>query len=392
MTVRSVTLTSRGRVVLVASAVMAAAAWMFGVQELYSLALAMVVVTVATLVWVATRRWQIDVTRVVHPGRVAAGQEARVELSIRNASTRSSPPVEARDPFDGGRRRARFDVAPLGPGETRGGSYRLPSARRGLYRLGPLEVRLTDPLGLASRTKTTASVTSLTVHPAYELLPMATRSSRPEDDLRVSRPTSGSGGSEFHTLREYVAGDDLRHVHWPTTARLDDLVIRQPEHFRQGRTTVIADLRASVHDDDSLERVLSAVASLALSALAAGRQARVVTTGGYDSGMGRGRRHGPAILDALAAAAAHRPATAPLLAKLGRTGPAIFVTTDDCPEPDLQRALVSTGAAESTVVVFERRRPGAERLAAPGRLTVRVGSEQPFGRAWSRRLAGSSLS
>ncbi len=410
------TVTVRGRVVLASGATMALGAWIFGVQELYALALAAVLATVAARVWVDLVRWRLDVSRHVHPTRVPSGHEARVELAVGNPAASSSPPVEARDPFDGGRRWARFSVAPLRPREVRTSSYRLPSTHRGVYRLGPLELRLTDPLGLASRTRITAADTSLTVHPEYEAVPMPGLSAHRDEDRRLAQPVIGKGGHEFYRLREYVPGDDLRHVHWPTTARIDDLVIRQPENLRRGRTTVVADLRRSVHDDESLEQVLSAVASLSMSALTSGLQVRVVTTAGYDSGHGAGRDHGPALLDALAAAVTHRdrPGVAPFRLA-GGLEPVVIVTTDGCLESDLHAAMRLSGTSATTLVVFERIAPGTAGAAGPAagpgalgtptdavhlasgnvgsnperprrrpaRRTVRVAPGQSFARAWS---------
>jgi uncharacterized protein (DUF58 family) len=391
--------TPRGRVVVGAGAAMTVAAWLFGIQELYSLAVAAAVLAVASRLWVDLRRWDMEVTRFVHPSRVAAGQEARVELSVRNASARVSPPVEARDPFDGGRRWARFAIAPLRGGEVRTSSYRLPSARRGVHRLGPLELRLSDPLGLAATTRATAVETSLTVHPRYDIVAVHGVSSHHDEDRRLPHPVLGKGGNEFYTLREYVPGDDLRHVHWPTTARADGLVIRQPEHLRRGRLTVVGDLRSPVYDqkagpdDDTVESVLSAVASLAMSAVRSGLEVRVVTTAGWDSGHGTGRGHGPALLDGLAAAMLHRPqpGVAPFRLAGGRE-PVVVVTTDRCADTDLESAFGMGGAAGTTLVVFETAagqvdghgsapsRPNRSRVT---RRTVRVRPGDPFAAAWA---------
>lgn len=382
----SSTLTLRGRVVLGSAAAMAAAAWLFGLEELYAMAVAAVVLVVGGRIWVDTRRWDLAVSRYVHPARVAAGQEARVELAARNRGRRPTPPVEGRDPFDGGRRWARFTIAPLAPGEVRSTSYRLPSTRRGVYRLGPLELSLTDPLGLATCRRVTASDTTLTVHPAYDLVPVSGMSSHRDDERRSPRPVLGKGGSDFYTLREYVAGDDLRHVHWPTTARLDDLVIRQPETLRRGRVTVAADLRSTVVDDESLEAVLSAAATLAVSSLRAGLQVRVVTTAGWDSGHGTGRDHGPALLDGLASAAAHRPAgEGDPYRVAGGLEPVVVVTTDRATDGDLQAAF-ATGGSGTRVVVFETvsANPGRDgRRVRGGRRTVFVRRGQPFASAWA---------
>lgn len=390
MTPRPTALTTRGRTVLGASVALALAAWLFGVQELYCLALAGVVMAVGARLWVQLRRWDLQVSRVVHPPRVAAGQEARVELAVNNAGRRPSPPVEATDPFDGGRRWARFAIAPLETNELRTSSYRLPSTRRGVYRLGPLELRLLDPLGLAHSSRVTAAESSLTVHPAYELLPVVGTSAHRDYDRRLSNPVIGKGGSEFYMLREYVPGDDLRHVHWPSTARVDDLVIRQPESLRRGRLTVVGDLRLGVVDDETVEWVLSAVASLVMSGLRSGLQVRAVTTAGWDSGHGTGAHPTTTILDGLAAAVTHRahPHLAPFRLA-GRTDPVVVVTTDRCPEPDLRSALEMAGAVTTTLVVFETG-GGTEAGAAGGglgRRLVRVSRGQSFARAWTAYTA-----
>lgn len=357
-------------------AAMALAAWLFGIQELYCLAVAAAVMAVVARLWVDLRRWDLQVSRVVHPARVAAGQEARVELVVRNRTGRTSPPVEARDPFDGGRRWAHFAIAPIPPGQVRTSSYRLPSTRRGVHRLGPLELRLEDPLGLAFSPRVTALESSLTVHPNYELLPVRGASAHRDYDRRLSQPLIGAGGNEFYMLREYVPGDDLRHVHWPTTARVDDLVIRQPERLRRGRLTVVADLRATVQDERSVEPALSAVASLAMSALGSGLQVRVVTTAGWDSGHGTGRDHGPALLDGLAAAVIHRPRQEAGPFRLaGGMEPVVLVTTDRCAEADLQSAFGMGGGASTTLVVFETGPGTAD--PAPGGIRPTIGAGAP---------------
>lgn len=381
MPARLSTLTTRGRLVLASGVGMAIAAWLFGVQELYSLAVAAAVLCIGSRVWVDLRRWNLHITRIVHPTRVAAGQEARVELAVQNKGPHPSPLVEARDPFDGGRRYARFSIAPIRPGVRLTSSYRLPSTRRGVHRLGPLELRVTDPLGLASCTRPTASETSLTVHPPYTIVPVHGLSSHRDEDRRLPQPVIGRVGHEFYGLREYVPGDDLRHVHWPTTARIDDLVIRQPENLRRGRLTIMADLRANVQDDETVEAVLSAVASLAMSSLRAGLQVRVVTTAGWDSGHGTGRDHGPALLDGLAAAEIHlpRPHVEPFRLA-GGLEPLVVATTDRCGDADLRSAVGMSGPTGTTMVVFETGAPGDRRGA---RRMVRVGRGASFADVWA---------
>jgi uncharacterized protein (DUF58 family) len=145
-----------------------------------------------------------------------------------------------------------------------------------------------------------------------------------------------------------------------------------------------------MHDGDSVERAISAAASLAMSALRAGMQARVVTTAGWDSGHGRGRGHGPALLDGLAAAILHKPqpGTAPLK-MAGGLEPVVVVTTDRCPDADVRSALGLSGPGATTVVLFETGRPAGAGPPAPagasrrsGR-TVAVRRGESFAAAWT---------
>lgn len=338
---------------LSAAGVMAVGAWLFGVEELYCLSVAALVLLAGARTWVGLRRWDLSVSRVVHPARVSAGHDARVELVVTNSRWRPSPAVQVRDPFDGGEKVARFWIGPLARGEVRRSSYRLPATHRGVHRLGPLELRITDAFGLAVATRRTTLESTLTVHPAYELVPVVGLSSHRDDDRRRHRPMLGSGGTEFFTLREYVPGDDLRHVHWRSTARLGELVIRQPESQRRGRITVAVDLRAEVVDEPTAERIVSAAASLAISALRSGTQVRVVTTDGWDSGHGSGRGHDAFVLDGLAAAKRHRgrPGTRPFRLA-GGMEPVIVLTTDAAAEADLLAAFGMNGPRGTTLVIF----------------------------------------
>lgn len=139
----------------------------------------------------------------------------------------------------------------------------------------------------------------------------------------------GQHGSDFYAVREYRMGDDLRRVHWPSTARLDDLMIRQEETPSQGRLTVAVDLRPSAWAEGGLETALSAAASVAEVALAEGLLVRLLTSTGGDTLFGAWGAQRAVILDALAAVGVR--ASTPDAA-LGRTvdaapGEAVVVIT-----------------------------------------------------------------
>src|SRR5262249_21696221 len=97
------------------------------------------------------------------------------------------------------------------------------------------------------------------------------------------KPVRAPVGTDFHGLREYEVGDDLRRVHWPSTARTDELMLRQDEvSWESETTTVLFDTRRSLYSPDSFEEAVTAAASVA-TALARGRnRLRFLTTEGYE--------------------------------------------------------------------------------------------------------------
>lgn len=382
--------TRKGWAMLAIAGAMAASAVLFGVQELYAVAIAAVVLVVGARVWVGGQHWDLRVTRHIHPARVPAGVEARVELSVRNYGGRRSPVVSASDPFDGGKRWARFSIAPLIPGETRVASYRLPTSQRGVFTLGPLELELTDPFGLSRATRTATPDASLTVHPRIERVTSRSVTAHNDRDTRIPMPVLGRGGDEFYGLREYEPGDDLRMVHWPSSARIDNLAIRQAENLWRGQATIGVDLRAAVHDHDTIEPVLSAAASLAMSSLRAGLHVRVVTTGGFDSGFGTTNSHGAGILDVLAGVVTHPgSALADGLRSIKTGEPLTIVTTDATSEAEVAAAARVSGMSRTTVVVFERAqkvRPAGYRAPRNSRL-VRVPRGSSFRAMWESSVS-----
>jgi uncharacterized protein (DUF58 family) len=373
-------LTTRGRGLLIGSLLLIFAGFLVGIPELYALGVAGLILVAAARIYVSARRVELVVRRAAQPGRVPAGTDARVEITVTNSSIRSSPPVLAADPFDGGRRWARFVVAPIPPSAARAASYKLPTHQRGVFRLGPLEIAATDPFGLAKTTRRGGEDATLTVHPRFEMLSMRMPPSPSELDSSTPVHVAGRGGNEFFTLRAYEPGDDLRRVHWPSSARVDDLVVRQPENRRQTKLTIAADLRAGAHDAASLESALSACASVALSGLAEGVLVRLITSGGVDTGFTAGPGEGGIILDALSAATAHPGTQFPPEWKLAsERDPVVLITTDSAHDGDLSAVLGRGGSRPVRVLVLERAgRPSPPRGSPGG--TVWGGSYPAQGR------------
>ncbi|HUQ38681.1 MAG TPA: DUF58 domain-containing protein [Acidimicrobiales bacterium] len=394
-------LTRRGWMLLAASVGCTATGRALGVIELYAVAAGIVALVVGSAVFVHTATFSLRATRELRPPRVHAGGFSRVELVLRNLGRRTAPVLTVLDPFDNGRRWARFLVAPLAPGEQARAAYRLPTERRGIFPLGPLEVQRRDPLGIANVSVEAAPVTQLTVFPRIdEILPLPYTLG--QDPLAgTDHPTALGAGDEFYALRAYEMGDDLRRVHWPSTAKLDELMIRQDEMPWQGRATVVLDLRAGVHNAESLELAVSAAASIITACWRKRALLRLVMTDGTDSGFAAGNKHLDAMLERLAVVGPDRAGNIRgVLASLrrgGNGGSLVLVTTAGAADADLGGAAkLAARYGHVTVVLFERssydRWANAGAVATRARSVpasgpiVRVTAEEPFARAWDRAM------
>lgn len=371
---------------------------LLGIVELYMLAGASLALLGAAIAFVRLTRFDLEASRELRPARVHAGGSSRVELTVRNDGRRRSPVLAARDPFDGGRRWARFLIAPLAAGEAARAAYRLPTDRRGIFDLGPMELHLEDPFGLAAASHVAAPATRLTVYPRVDPIPPLPMTRGNDPHAGADHPTAlAAAGEDFYALREYEVGDDLRRVHWKATARLDELMIRQDEMPWQGRATVLVDLRREVHSPESLELALSAAASIVSACWRHRSLVRLVATDGADFGFAAGHAHVEAILEHLAGAATGRnQSLAPLVSSLrreGNGGALAVVSTAAAPGGDLDRvARLRTRFGSVTLVLLEHSvidRPVPGQPPPPAvpvrgiRTVVRVGAGRPFAAAWS---------
>ncbi|PLS76142.1 MAG: hypothetical protein CYG61_03670, partial [Actinobacteria bacterium] len=386
-------LTRRGRLLLLGAALLAVVGRLLGLVELFMLAAAAAAMVAGAAAYVHLTSFSLDATRQLRPPRVPAGTDSRVELAVRNRASRRSPVLAASDPFDRGRRLAHFLLAPLAPGETAKAAYRLPTDTRGVYDLGPLELELADPFGLARRSVTAAPPTTLTVFPRVDPIeaPALTRG----DDAFASadHPTAlAASGEDFYALREYEVGDDLRRVHWKSSAKLDELMIRQDEVPWQGRATVVLDLGAAAHSPESLEVAVSAAASIVTSCWGRRSMVRLVTTDGVDSGMGSGHAHLDAMLEHLAGVGAEGnvPLSAVLasLRREGNGGALAVITTAAAPQGDLEAAAGLNNRFGSVTLVLIDLITEAPPAPVPAMSsTVRVTPSVPFAAAWAQASA-----
>jgi uncharacterized protein (DUF58 family) len=386
-------LTREGRLAALAALALVVTARVFGSVELYVLAAALGALVVGARLTVGMTRVRIDVSRELHPPRVHAGSPSRVEVRVENVGTRRSPLLTLRDGVSG-TRGARLLVGPLAPGASARAAYRLPTERRGILTIGPLDIELTDPFGLARSTMTASGASELTVYPHVDELAPLPLTTGNDPLAGAEHPNSlGRGGEDFYALRDYVIGDDLRRVHWPSTARHDELMVRQDELPWQGRATVLVDVRSSANTRESLELVISAAASIVSAGAHRQDLIRLVSTDGADSGFAAGHAHIEAIMEHLAAVeAANDAGFRRVLDRLARSasGGALVVVVAETPAQDLELlSRLRRRFGSLTIVQFDRSSwdgtPAGETIDAPRAGVLRVTAAVPFVAAWTQR-------
>lgn len=257
----------------------------FGLIELYVLGVGLIAAVGVALATMFARPPRLAVRRLIDPSTVQAGDAARVDMQIANVGARRSPVLQLWEPVGttGG---ATMNLAPLRPRERTVAAYRLPTSSRGVVRVGPLRARRRDVLGLAARTFLVPGSGELLVMPRHTPVrfTLGGSSGRLGDHLRMR--AYGQSGSEFHSLREYVVGDDLRRISWKASARSNELIVTETALEGVKRCTVVFD--SSPHGAESadpaeidaaraaFEHGVSAAASLVTGAVAAGLSSRVV--------------------------------------------------------------------------------------------------------------------
>lgn len=251
---------------------------LFGLIELYVVGSALIAAFVVALAMVNRPLPRLSVRRIARPATVAVGEVARVDIRIANHSSVRAPKLTLWEPV-GDRGGAPMQLAPLGAGEAATAAYRVPTNRRGEVRTGPLRAERADPLGLVRRSTWLAGEGEVLVVPQQLMLafPTAGSAGRLGEHLRMK--SYGQSGTEFHSQRDYVAGDDLRRINWKSSAKAMTLIVRETAIEGVQRCTVVLDTIAEFYDTDGFERAVTAAASVVAAASAAGIGARLVAPG-----------------------------------------------------------------------------------------------------------------
>jgi uncharacterized protein (DUF58 family) len=252
------------------------------------------------------------------PAAAFEGEEIEVRVILENRGRAPRFMVEAVDaiPAAAPHEREPLVFAARLPGRARRDFvYRLCCFKRGYYTVGPLRLRSAYPLGIAwSEREGDRTLPTLLVYPSmFEIasFPLLAAGSLVSSGQESMERTGGS--DDFFGTREYRQGDSLRHIHWPSTARHDRLIVKEFEVRASTEMTLILDLHresnAGEERESTLEYEVRIAASLARYALERGHTVQLSGYGREAAVVppGRGLHHLPLVLDVLARVAADGP-------------------------------------------------------------------------------------
>ncbi|GAA2153338.1 DUF58 domain-containing protein [Nocardioides koreensis] len=351
-------LTVRGRAFLAAGVTAIVCAILLGQPGLTRVGVLVLALPLVTAALLARGRYRLALVRTVNPQLVAAGQPARVSLTLTNEGRTPSGVLLLEDhvPYVLGTR-PRFVLEGIGQGWRRHVTYQVRSDVRGRFEIGPMTVRVSDPFGLIELGRSFRTTVPLTVTPRTVPLPGIPLGGA-WTGSGDNRPRAfATGSAEDVTVREYRRGDDLRRVHWRSSARVGELMVRREEQPWQSRATLFLDNRLRAHRGQgiasSLEAAVAAAASVAVHLSHRGFTVRLVTATGEDPNSSWHYRDadlntGP-LLEALAVVqAVHHPhLDTSWLTEGGHGGltVAVFGSIEAMDVPVLRRMQLHAGSA-----------------------------------------------
>ncbi len=270
---------------MAAGAAAGVAGLLLGDNALISVGAVLLVLPLLSALAASRARYRLGCVRSINPARVPAGHTTRVTLHLENVSRLPTGLMLAEDtvPYALGTR-PRYVLDGIERGGTRELSYPLRSDLRGKFSIGPLEIRIADAFGLVELGRSFTSYTTFMVTPKVVPLDRAavTGSWVGEGEGRT-RATAAAGEDDV-IPRAYRDGDELRRVHWRSTARYGELMVRREEQRWKNRTMLLLDTRRGAHAgsgvNSSFEFAVTAAASIGVHLSRAGLDGQLVTDSG----------------------------------------------------------------------------------------------------------------
>jgi uncharacterized protein (DUF58 family) len=327
---------------------------------------------VVLALWTARARQHSMIVRHITSPRVARGDPIRLVYRATNPGRRHTPPVDVVDVCDGIQIRVRIDD--IGPGAQTTSRAVIPTRRRGMFDVGPWVVERVDPFGLAIGQRTSETTGSIIVHPRIHRLHGPYGAMHTVEDEAVIRRAASDPLSGFVSLREYVDGDDPRLIHWPTSARLGTLMLREHVELRRPEFTVVLDAAQTAATAEDFEEMVDVAASIAVHALSSGVAVMLRTTSRQFPGTTHPVDRDTRVLD--------------LLTPITQTDPIGSLTMAEIFRGGIDHSLIAfvTGpSGPSTTFAHTEKlsviRIGREAVAAPG-VTIAAKDAAEFVQRW----------
>jgi hypothetical protein len=265
-----------GALVLVSAIVALVAGLLLGWAELTVVAITLfAALAVAALFLIGRATYAVDIT--LNPRRVTVGERAIGRVLVTNTGKKTSTATTLEVPVGEGL--AEFSIGALQPGADVEELFAVPTNRRAVILAGPAVSIRGDQLGLFRRAVRWTDQIELFVHPVTTRLHPTAAGLVRDLEGQVTKKITNNDIS-FHALRAYVTGDDVRYVHWRTSARTGQLMIRQFEESRRSQLTIIHSSDERYYAGDAeFELAVSVTASIGAQVIRDGTQISVVTEG-----------------------------------------------------------------------------------------------------------------
>lgn len=359
-------LTRRGVWALVVAVLCAVTANLMAARVLVYVALLIIALVLIALVAVRAPRRDGAVTRRISTDLLTVGETSQVALRFDLRALRV--------PFGLWRDALPDAVSGDASGEfpTDNGTsirYAITGERRGIWRIGPLSLRTTDPFGLVQREQGFGDSRTVIVVPRIvPLAPLRADVGAAGGTAHLSSARLGQGSDNL-SPRPYVSGDSMRRIHWRATAHRGDLMVRQEEEESSPDAVVVLDRSAArwapqgAAVDDGFEQAVSACASIALHLEQEGYSVDVLDSAGTALGALRGHDHDHDTLLVALASVAPQGEARDIAALLDGTPPGPLVVITGALSVDDASTLRHGGAAAPVLLAADPG-PGAEEAAA----------------------------
>jgi uncharacterized protein (DUF58 family) len=283
--------TTRGTSFLAAGFAAAVTGLFLGERDLVSVGVLLLVLPLFSALAAGRARYRLSCVRSISPPRIAAGQTAQVRLRLENVSRLPTGLLLAEDavPYALGAR-PRYVLNGIERGGARELSYPLRSDLRGKFLVGPLEIRIADAFGLVELGRSFSSCTTFVVTPRVVPLSRAVVNGSWLGDGDGRSRAMAAAGEDDVVPRPYRDGDELRRVHWRSTARYGELMVRREEQQWRNKVQLLLDTRRAAHAGSgagsSFEFAVSAAASIGVHLAREGLDGQLITDTGAISAPG----------------------------------------------------------------------------------------------------------